>query len=139
MDDLYSYDVFKEMINEHKVILFMRGSASFPMCGFSADVCFIFKRDDIKFKVVDVLQMPSLYFALMAANKSYILPYLYVNKMFMGGYNEIKSFQSSGYLKEICLCSDYSDDNPVDNLLIDNRRMRKEVPMKFACGKSQIK
>ena len=47
-------------INEHDVVLFMKGTSIFPQCGFSAVVVQVLSHLGVKFKGVDVLGDPAL-------------------------------------------------------------------------------
>lgn len=72
-------------------VLFMKGTAAFPLCGLSADVCFWLKKRALQFRCVDVLKDPELHLFLREVHAPSSVPYLYVDGKFVGGYDEIKA------------------------------------------------
>ena len=50
----------EQEINDHSVVLFMKGTPIFPQCGFSAMVVQVLTHIGVKFKSVDVLNEPSV-------------------------------------------------------------------------------
>lgn len=75
--------------SSNKVILFMKGTTTFPLCGLSASICFRLKKHNIDFKGVDVLQDPDLHLFLRELHSPKTMPYLYIDGKFVGGYDEI--------------------------------------------------
>jgi monothiol glutaredoxin len=48
----------ERQINEHDVVLFMKGTPVFPQCGFSAVMVQVLTHLGVKFKGIDVLSDP---------------------------------------------------------------------------------
>jgi len=80
---------FEKIINSYHIVLFMRGTLSFPMCGLSEKVCFLLKKNKVDFKTENLLQDPELHIFLRRENSPSSVPYLYVDGDFVGGYDEI--------------------------------------------------
>ena len=53
-------DRIERQINDHPVVLFMKGTPIFPQCGFSAMVVQVLTHLGVKFKSVDVLNEPPI-------------------------------------------------------------------------------
>jgi len=51
-----TFDQIKNDISSHDVVLYMKGNAQFPMCGFSATVVHVLNALGVNFKAIDVLQ-----------------------------------------------------------------------------------
>ena len=90
----------EDIVSSNGLILFMKGTSAFPLCGLSAHVCFWLKKRSLQFQCVDVLKDPELHLFLREMHAPSSIPYLYMNGKFIGGYDEIKGmFESRGYLK----------------------------------------
>ena len=48
-------DKIKEVVTNHEIVLFMKGTPDMPQCGFSMAVANIFKIFEVKFYSIDVL------------------------------------------------------------------------------------
>ena len=53
-------ELIEREINEHDVVLFMKGTPVFPQCGFSNLVVQVLRHLGVKFKGIDVLVDPAL-------------------------------------------------------------------------------
>ena len=53
-----------DIISSNRMVLFMKGTTTFPLCGLSASICFRLKKHNVDFKGVDVLQDPDLHLFL---------------------------------------------------------------------------
>jgi monothiol glutaredoxin len=75
----------KRTIDEHEVILFMKGEPSAPECGFSATVVKILDYLGIDFVGVDVLKDPAIRAGIKGFSDWPTVPQLYVRGEFVGG------------------------------------------------------
>jgi monothiol glutaredoxin len=87
----------------------MKGTPSFPLCGLSGKVCFILKKSQLVFKAEDLLQDPELYIFLREKNSPSSVPYLYIDRKFVGGYDEVLSMFNED---KLCLNAFISEINP---------------------------
>ena len=53
-------DTIKDTLSKNRVVLFMKGTKTFPQCGFSARAVDILKKCGAEFKDVNVLANPAL-------------------------------------------------------------------------------
>ena len=93
-------DIQKE-INDQDVVLFMKGTANFPQCGFSGFVVQVLQSLDIEFADINVLENPELREGIKQFSGWPTIPQLYVKGEFIGGADIIKEMMQSGELKEL--------------------------------------
>jgi monothiol glutaredoxin len=85
-------------INEHDVVLFMKGTPVFPQCGFSSVVVQVLSHLGVKFKGIDVLSDPALRQGIKAFSDWPTVPQLYVKGEFMGGCDIVRETFETGEL-----------------------------------------
>jgi monothiol glutaredoxin len=89
------------LLNEHKVVLFMKGSAQFPMCGFSARATAILQEMGTQFHTVDVLEDAEIRQGIKEFGNWPTIPQLYINKELVGGSDIMMEMYESGELKTL--------------------------------------
>ena len=87
------------LIGNNRVVLFMKGTRSFPQCGFSATVVQIL--DDLlpEYHTVNVLKEPDIREGIKAFSNWPTIPQLYVNGKFVGGCDIVREMYVSGELQ----------------------------------------
>jgi len=88
----------KQQINDNPVLLYMKGTPQFPMCGFSARVAQTLKLLNTKFSYVNVLENPDIRQELPIYAQWPTFPQLYINGELIGGCDIIMELQESGEL-----------------------------------------
>jgi monothiol glutaredoxin len=88
-------------INEHDVVLFMKGTPVFPQCGFSNLVVQMLSHLGVKFKGVDVLSDPALRQGIKAFSDWPTIPQLYVKGEFVGGCDIVREMYETGELAQL--------------------------------------
>jgi len=94
-------DVFERIqseINEAPVMLYMKGTAMFPQCGFSARVVQILTHMGVPFKTANVLEDMELREGIKQFSQWPTIPQLYVKGEFVGGCDIITEMFQSGEL-----------------------------------------
>jgi monothiol glutaredoxin len=92
-----------ELVQTNDVLLFMKGSASFPMCGFSGRAVQILKACgvDLKtLKTVNVLEDPEIREGIKTYSQWPTIPQLYVKGEFIGGSDIMMEMYESGELQQ---------------------------------------
>ena len=89
-----------KILTENKIVLFMKGSPQFPMCGFSACATAILQECGAKFFSVDVLQDPEIREGIKAYGNWPTIPQLYVKKELVGGSDIMMEMFESGELQQ---------------------------------------
>ena len=90
-----------KILTENKIVLFMKGSPQFPMCGFSARATAILQECGAKFFSVDVLQDPEIREGIKSYGNWPTIPQLYVNKELVGGSDILMEMFESGELQPL--------------------------------------
>ena len=86
-------------INEAPVMLYMKGTAMFPQCGFSARVVQILTHMNVPFKTANVLEDMELREGIKEFSSWPTIPQLYVKGEFVGGCDIITEMFQSGELE----------------------------------------
>ena len=88
-------------IKSNDVVLFMKGTPDFPMCGFSAAVVQILNNMGAEFNSVNVLDNDKMREGIKNYSNWPTIPQLYVKEEFIGGCDIIKEMYESGELLEL--------------------------------------
>lgn len=88
-------------IAENPVMLYMKGTAMFPQCGFSARVVQILSHMNVPFKTANVLEDPELRDGIKRFSNWPTIPQLYVKGEFVGGCDIITEMYQSGELSTL--------------------------------------
>ncbi|MBK6690634.1 MAG: Grx4 family monothiol glutaredoxin [Myxococcales bacterium] len=86
------------LIDSNKVVLFMKGTKSFPQCGFSSRVVEILKKEGVAFEGVNVLADPELREGIKEFSNWPTIPQLYVKGKFVGGCDIVTEMHQNGEL-----------------------------------------
>eukprot|EP00536_Pseudo-nitzschia_multiseries_P000876 jgi/Psemu1/294200/fgenesh1_pm.11_\ len=91
----------QELVDNHPVLLFMKGSKLFPQCGFSNTACQILQSFDIDFHSVDVLSDEAIRSGVKDFSQWPTIPQLYVCGEFIGGSDIMIEMYQNGELGEM--------------------------------------
>jgi len=97
-------DVIHEIENEirtNKVMIYMKGTPSFPQCGFSAATIEIFEEIGHPFNSVDVLSNPAKREGIKRYSNWPTIPQIYVDGKFIGGCDIVREMHQRGELKRL--------------------------------------
>jgi monothiol glutaredoxin len=86
-------------VKSNDVVLFMKGTPQFPMCGFSGQVAQILDYVGVPFKGVNVLEDDNLRQGIKTYSNWPTIPQLYVKGEFVGGCDIIREMFQSGELQ----------------------------------------
>jgi monothiol glutaredoxin len=96
-------EAIAQAIEEHKVILFMKGTPEAPACGFSARTVAALQSLDAPFAAVDVLPDPRIRQELSAISNWPTIPQLFVDGELLGGCDIVIEMFESGELAQALL------------------------------------
>lgn len=88
-------------IDSNPVMLFMKGDADFPQCGFSARVVQILNHLGVPFKTENVLADPAIRQGIKDYSNWPTIPQLYVMGEFVGGCDIVTEMFQSGELQTL--------------------------------------
>lgn len=95
------FDRIEKDITENDVVLYMKGTAAFPQCGFSAVVVQILSHLGVPFKDVNVLEDNDIREGIKQFTDWPTVPQLYVKKEFVGGADICREMYETGELQQI--------------------------------------
>ena len=101
MSDNAVFDRIQNEITEYPVMLYMKGTAMFPQCGFSARVVQILSHLNVPFHTANVLEDPELRDGIKEFSQWPTIPQLYVKGEFVGGCDIIREMFQAGELQQL--------------------------------------
>lgn len=94
-------DTIRETVEKNRVVLFMKGTKSFPQCGFSQRAVEVLKRTGVPFKDVNVLADPELRQGIKDYSQWPTIPQVYIDGKFVGGSDILMEMYQSGELQKL--------------------------------------
>jgi monothiol glutaredoxin len=91
----------EEIVGKNDVVLFMKGTALFPQCGFSSRAVAILDHLGVGFETVDVLQDPEIRQGVKDYSDWPTVPQLYVKGEFVGGSDIMMEMYQAGELQQL--------------------------------------
>ena len=91
--------VIDNEVKTNDIVLFMKGTPDFPMCGFSGQVVQILGYLGVEFKGINVLENPELREGIKVYSNWPTLPQLYVKGEFVGGCDIVREMFQAGELQ----------------------------------------
>jgi monothiol glutaredoxin len=92
----------KEIVNGHPVVLFMKGTAQFPQCGFSGNAINILRASGVEtLHTVNVLEDAGIRQGIKEYANWPTIPQLYINGEFIGGSDIMSEMFESGELQKL--------------------------------------
>jgi monothiol glutaredoxin len=88
----------RELVESNKVMLFMKGTKSFPQCGFSSAVVEVLKKEGVAFATFNILSDPEMRQGLKEFSSWPTFPQLYIGGKFIGGCDIVREMHASGEL-----------------------------------------
>jgi monothiol glutaredoxin len=88
-----------DLIKSDRVVLFMKGTRSFPQCGFSATVIQILDQLVPKYQTINVLKDPDVREGIKQLSSWPTIPQLYVDGEFVGGCDIVREMFVAGELQ----------------------------------------
>ncbi|MFL5204228.1 MAG: Grx4 family monothiol glutaredoxin [Microvirga sp.] len=88
-------------VKSNDVVLFMKGTPQFPMCGFSGQVVQILNYLGVPYKGVNVLEDETIRQGIKEYSSWPTIPQLYVKGEFVGGSDIMMEMFESGELQQL--------------------------------------
>jgi len=96
-----SHDTIKATVTDNDVVLFMKGTATMPQCGFSSRVAGVLNYMGVEFADVNVLADEDVRQGIKEYSDWPTIPQLYVKGEFVGGCDIITEMTMSGELDDL--------------------------------------
>ncbi len=91
----------KNTIENNDIVVYMKGTPSFPQCGFSSTVVQIFDYLGSEYAAVNVLEDPAIREGIKAYNNWPTIPQVFVKGEFIGGCDIVREMFENGELKTL--------------------------------------
>jgi monothiol glutaredoxin len=91
----------KEVISNHEIVLFMKGTPDMPQCGFSMAVANMLKLLEVKFHSIDVLSSEEIRNGIKIFSNWPTIPQLYIKGEFIGGCDIVKEMFEKKELQKL--------------------------------------
>lgn len=96
------HDEIKQQIDTNPILLYMKGSADFPQCGFSAKAVSLLKACGVShIATINVLEHPEIRQGIKDYSNWPTIPQLYINGEFIGGCDIMTEMYESGELQQL--------------------------------------
>ena len=89
-----------DAVKANDVLLFMKGTPTFPQCGFSSVVVQVLDYLGVEYQAVNVLEDQQVREGIKAFSDWPTIPQLYVKGEFVGGCDIVKEMFEAGELKD---------------------------------------
>ncbi|GAC1352058.1 MAG: Grx4 family monothiol glutaredoxin [Polyangiales bacterium] len=99
------------LLTTNKVLLFVKGTKSFPQCGFSNAVINIFKEIGAPFETVNILADQDIRQGMKEYSSWPTFPQVYVGGEFIGGCDIVREMHQKGELAPLVAKAVKSDSN----------------------------
>ena len=96
-----AHERIDELVKNNDVVLFMKGTALFPQCGFSSRAVAILEHLGTQYETVDVLQDQEIRQGIKEYSDWPTIPQRYVKGEFVGGSDIMMEMFESGELKTL--------------------------------------
>tara|TARA_R110002124_G_scaffold287365_1_gene474139 strand:+ start:66506 stop:66844 length:339 start_codon:yes stop_codon:yes gene_type:complete len=95
------FERIKKEIGENDVVLFLKGTAIFPQCGFSAAVVQVLSQLGVTFNDFNILEDNDIREGIKEFSNWPTIPQLYVKGEFIGGCDIVREMYETGELAEL--------------------------------------
>lgn len=96
-----AFETIRKEITENDIVLFMKGDAQFPQCGFSSVVVQVLNHLGVAFRDINVLEDAEIRQGIKDFTNWPTIPQLYVKGEFIGGCDIVREMYESGELQEL--------------------------------------
>ena len=91
----------QDLISQHRIVLFMKGTPQFPQCGFSMRTCQALAAVGAAYHSVDVLAEPDIRQHLPTFSSWPTFPQVFIDGELVGGCDIVLELYQSGELQKM--------------------------------------
>lgn len=99
MSDNPAHQQITKTVNENDVVVYMKGTPTFPQCGFSSTVVQMFDYLGVDYASVNVLEDPAIRQGIKDVNNWPTIPQVFVKGEFIGGCDIVREMFESGEMR----------------------------------------
>ncbi|MDB9453748.1 Grx4 family monothiol glutaredoxin [Dolichospermum circinale] len=89
------------LVEENKIMVFMKGNKLMPQCGFSNNVVQILNTLGVPFETIDVLADQDIRQGIKEYSNWPTIPQVYINGQFVGGSDILIELYNKGELEQL--------------------------------------
>lgn len=89
------------LVKNHKIFVFMKGTKLMPMCGFSNNVVQMLNSLGVPFETLDVLENPEIRQGIKEYSNWPTIPQVYIDGEFIGGSDVMIELYQKGELQQM--------------------------------------
>lgn len=90
-----------ELIKNNDIVLFMKGSAQMPLCGFSSVVAAVLNKFNLAFVDINVLESEEMRQGIKDYSDWPTIPQLYIKGDFIGGCDIVREMYENGEFRKL--------------------------------------
>jgi monothiol glutaredoxin len=91
----------EQLLNQNKIMVFMKGSKLMPQCGFSNNVVQILNTLGVPYETVDILADPDIRQGIKEYSNWPTIPQIYIDGEFVGGSDIAIELYQNGELQQM--------------------------------------
>ncbi len=95
------FERIENEISSHDIVLYMRGTAAFPQCSFSAYIVQVLSQIGVRFRDINIMNDSELRQGLKDFSDWPTFPQLYVKNEFIGGADIVREMHQNNELKTL--------------------------------------
>jgi monothiol glutaredoxin len=97
---MWTPDDVKKKVEEHKVLIFGKGTKQVPQCGFTMRAIQVLMQCNVEFEVINIFDDPSIRPALQSYSNWPTTPQVFIDGEFVGGSDIILEMFQNGELQK---------------------------------------
>ncbi len=101
MSEQAVHDWIRKAVANNDVVVFMKGTKTFPQCGFSAQVAQILAHMGVDYKDINVLEDMGIREGIKSFSQWPTIPQVYVKGEFVGGCDIVREMFQQGELQQL--------------------------------------
>jgi monothiol glutaredoxin len=90
-----------EQVKKNKILIYMKGTPDFPMCGFSAATIQVLESYNVPYESVNVLEDPAIREGIKHYSNWPTIPQVYINGELIGGCDIVREMHANGELEPL--------------------------------------
>jgi monothiol glutaredoxin len=94
-------EAIEREVGDNPVVIYMKGTPAFPMCGFSAATIEVLNQIGVPYKAVDVLAEGDKREAVKQFTRWPTIPQVFVGGKFVGGCDVVRELHARGELEPL--------------------------------------
>lgn len=95
------FESIQNEINNNNIVIFMKGTADFPQCGFSSMVVSIMRKMNVNFRDINILSSEELRSGIKEFSEWPTIPQVYIKQEFIGGCDILREMYENGDLAKL--------------------------------------